>query len=115
MMDRERNFDERYRRVLQRHRQLSHGYVTKLGKNGVINHHPIGQFRNAVSLKFLLAPVLLMFFLKACVLAVLGEEAHAAQIALMQDGSMGQQIGALLMQKDPISWPLAQMIGMIVG
>lgn len=115
MNDKHDMFDERYRRVLKRHRQLSRGYVTRLGKNGVISHHPIGNFRDVISLKALILPLGILFFLKACMVTVLGEEKYAAQIAILQDGSFGEQIGAFFLQMDPITWPIAQLLGSLIG
>jgi hypothetical protein len=115
MTNKQEMFDERYRKVLKRHRQLSRGYVTRLGKNGVIDHHPIGHYRDAISLKALLLPLGILFFLKACMVTVLGEEAYAAQVALLREGSFGEQLGAFFMQMDPVTWPLAQFLGTIIG
>ncbi len=115
MSDKQELFDERYRRVLKRHRQLSRGYVTRLGQNGVIDHHPIGHIRDAISLKFLALPIAILVFLKACIVTVLGEERYAAQVALLQEGSAGEQIGAFFMQMDPLTWPVAQFLGAIIG
>ncbi|MCK0151904.1 hypothetical protein MWU54_17810 [Marivita sp. S6314] len=115
MSDKQEMFDERYRKVLKRHRQLSRGYVTRLGNNGVIAHHPIGQFRNAISLKALLLPFGILFFLKACIITVLGEEAYATQVTLLNGGGLTEQIGAFFMQMDPISWTIAQLLGFVIG
>ncbi|WP_411224246.1 hypothetical protein [Marivita sp. S2033] len=108
-------FDERYRKVLKRHRQLSRGYVTRLGKNGVIDHHPIGHLRDAITFKMLLLPLGILFFLKACMVTVLGHDAYAAQVALLREGGFGAQIGAFLMQMDPITWPLSQLMATVIG
>ena len=115
MNDKQEMFDERYRRVLKRHRQLSRGYVTKLGKNGVIAHQPIGQFRDVVSFKALLLPVGIFVFLKACMVTVLGEEAYAAQVEALRNGGFGEQLGAFVMQMDPLTWPIAQLLGSVIG
>ena len=115
MSNKQEMFDERYRKVLKRHRQLSRGYVTRLGKNGVIDHYPIGHYRDAISLKVRILPLGILFFLKACMVTVLGEEAYAAQVAILQQGSFGQQLGGFFMQMDPITWPLAQLLGSVIG
>lgn len=108
-------FDERYRKVLDRHRELSRGYVTRLSTNGLISHHPISHYRDAFPLKALLLPVALLFFLKACVVTILREDAFNAQVAALQDGNFVEQIGAVLMQMDPITWLIAQVLGYMIG
>ena len=115
MTDKQDMFDERYRKVLKRHRQLSRGYVTRLGRNGVIDHHPIGNFRDFISVKSLVLPFAILFFLKACMVTVLGQEAYAAQVALLREGGLTEQIGAFFMQMDPITWRIAQVLGSIIG
>ncbi|MCL3880988.1 hypothetical protein [Marivita sp. GX14005] len=115
MTNKQDMFDERYRRVLKRHRQLSRGYVTRLGKNGVIDHYPIGHLRDAFSLKALLLPIGILFFLKACMVTVLGQDAYSAQVALLREGSLLEQFGAFFLQMDPITWPMAQMLGAVIG
>ena len=108
-------FDERYRKVLDRHRELSRGYVTKLGRNGVISHYPISHYRDAFPLKALLLPIGLLFFLKACVVTILKEDAFAAQVAALRDGNFVEQVGAVLMQMDPITWGISSLMGYVIG
>jgi hypothetical protein len=108
-------FDQRYRKVLDRHRELSRGYVTKLGKNGVIAHHPISHYGDALQFKALLLPIGLLFFLKACVVTILNEDVFTAQVDLLREGTFIEQVGAFLMQIDPITWVIAQGLGAIIG
>ena len=115
MTDKQEMFDVRYRKVLERHRQLSRGYATRLGQNGVISHHPIGQFRHTISLKALFFPLGILFFLKACIFTVLGGEAYDAQVLLLQGGGLVNQIGSFFMQMDPISGIISQILIQIIG
>ncbi len=108
-------FDERYRRVLQRHRQLSRGYVTKLEKTGVIVHKPMRQVREAFSFSALLMPFGILFFLKAAVVTVLGEDGYRQQVEVLRDGGFVEQVGAVFMQIDPITAPLSRMLTYIIG
>ena len=108
-------FDERYRKVLKRHRQLSRGYVTKIQKNGVIAHKPIRHVREALSFSALLLPFGILFFLKACIVVVLGDEGYASQIEMLQAGGFVEQVGAVLMQVDPITSVLAKILGAVIG
>jgi hypothetical protein len=108
-------FDERYRKVLKRHRQLSRGYVTKLQKNGVIAHHPIGHVRERFSLSMLLIPLAVLFVLKACVVTVLGPSPYAQKVEALSEGGFLEQVGAILMQMDPITRGLSSLMGTIIG
>jgi hypothetical protein len=108
-------FDERYRKVLKRHRQLSRGYVTKIQKNGVIAHKPIRRVREAMSFSAILLPFGILFFLKACIVVVLGDEGYASQIEMLQAGGFVEQVGAVLMQVDPITSVLTKFLGTVIG
>ncbi|WP_439123071.1 hypothetical protein [Marivita sp.] len=108
-------FDERYRKVLKRHRQLSRGYVTKLDKTGVISHRPIQQVREFVSFSALLLPFGILFLLKAAIVAGMGEEGYSQQVALLREGGFVEQIGALVMQIDPITSVLSRILGFVIG
>ncbi len=108
-------FDERYRRVLKRHRQLSRGYVTTLEKTGVIAHKPIRQIREAVSLSALLLPFGILFVLKAAIVTVLGEEGYRQQVDVLREGGFVEQMGAVFMQVDPITEPLSRVLSYIIS
>jgi hypothetical protein len=108
-------FDQRYRRVLKRHRQLSRGYVTKLEKTGVITHRPIRHIREAVSFSALLLPFGILFFLKAAVVTVLGEDGYRQQVDLLREGGFVEQIGAVVMQIDPITAPLSRLLAYVIS
>lgn len=108
-------FDERYRKVLKRHRQLSRGYVNKLGKNGVIVHHPIRHTREAFSFMTLLLPFSILFVLKAAIVTILGEDGYRQQVDLLREGGFVEQMGAVFMQIDPITDPLAKLLSTIIG
>lgn len=108
-------FDERYRRVIKRHRQLSQGYTTRVGRNGVINHQPMGNFRNFITWKMVVLPLMILVFLKACMVTVLGEERYADQVASLHTGSASEQIAGFFLQMDPLTWPVAQLLSMIIG
>ena len=80
-------FDERYRKVLKRHRQLSRGYVTKLEKNGVITHRPNLFIRDAFSFSMIFLPIGVLFFLKACIVTLLREERSVLYIDECLEGT----------------------------
>lgn len=108
-------FDERYRRVLKRHRQLSRGYVTKLEKTGVLVHKPMKHAREFVSFSALLLPFGILFLLKAAIVTVLGEEGYRQQVDLLREGGFIEQMGAVFMQIDPITAPLSRLLTYIIG
>jgi len=108
-------FDQRYRKVLKRHRQLSRGYVTKIQKNGVIAHRPIRHMREMVSFSSLLLPFGILFVLKGCIVTVLGREGYASQLEVLRSGGFVEQVGAVLMQVDSITSVMARLVGFVIG
>lgn len=108
-------FDERYRKVIKRHRQLSRGYVTKIEKNGVIAHRPTRNLGDVFSLTSLILPFGILFMLKAAIVTVLGEEGYIQQVDVLREGGFVEQVGAVFMQMDPITQPLSRLLTYIIG
>lgn len=104
-----RNFDRRQREVTARHRKLAQGYVTKLNRNGTIEHRPIRRMP-AFSVRIALLAVLGFCVFKAFLLASLGIEDYALRIGHLANGTTVERVGAWLMGADPASATLAALI-----
>lgn len=113
MDDSLRKFEERHRAVTNRHRQLARGYVTKLGKNGLIEHHPR---KSLPKMSFPTFTVLLVGFLafKAFLLASLGDAEFSARVDALANGTVFERAGAWVMQIDPLSqWIVAHLLPLL--
>lgn len=97
-----RNFEKRHRAVTKRHRQMAQGYVTKLGRNGVIEHHPRRNLPG-FSPRSIVLTALGFFTFKGFLLHSMGETEYVARVGLLSDGSMLEKAGAFVMQIDPVT------------
>lgn len=106
-----RNFDKRQREVTARHRRLAQGYVTKMNRNGTIEHMPIRRFPVAgFALRLAGLAILGFFAFKAVLLAGLGAEEYALRIGHLTQGTLVERVGAWLMGADPVTTALASFI-----
>ncbi|MGR3375252.1 hypothetical protein [Salipiger abyssi] len=106
-----RNFDKRQREVTARHRRLAQGYVTKVNRNGTIEHKPIRRVRaSGISVRLALLAGLCFFVFKAFLLAGLGAEEYALRIGHLANGTLIERAGAWLMGADPVTTALATLI-----
>ncbi|KMK68141.1 hypothetical protein [Puniceibacterium sp. IMCC21224] len=109
MDDALRKFEKRHRAVTKKHRQLAQGYVTKLGRNGLIQHHPRRNLPGA-SPRSIVMIALGFFAFKGLLLHSMGEVEYLARIATLTQGSLVEKAGAFMMQIDPVTrWGLEQL------
>ncbi|SEP74813.1 hypothetical protein [Thalassovita taeanensis] len=109
MADAFNEFDQRLRRIDRSRARLKHGYVTIVDRDGLIVTRP-RRVRRGVPLRglFLLALGFLGF--KALLMAHLGFGIYDDRVRGLQDGPAVEQLGAVVMQSDPVSAYIAQQI-----
>lgn len=108
MNEQYREFGTRLKRIDRQHRKLSGGFVTSVNHDGLIIAVPR---RRRVRVPFagiaLLAVGVIAF--KGVVLSQLGAETYEARLATLSQGSTVEQMGAWVMQADPLTrWVAAQ-------
>ena len=91
------NFDRRLGRVTRKHRAMSRGYSFRVQNNGLISvipkHSHAGfPFRSLV----LVLAIGLLF--KGVVLANYGPEKYNSKVAMLQSGTIVEQVGAWLLR-----------------
>lgn len=108
MDDTFKDFNKRHRAVTRKHRRLAQGYVTKLNRNGVIEHKPLNQSK-AFTMKGFAFLILGLLIFKGYLLAGLGAEDYQTHVAALSNGNMFEQLGAWLMQVEPVSRLIADL------
>lgn len=103
MDDAIRDFDKRANSVRKNHARLARGYVTKINKNGILEHRPRrgGLVAKPLRVLVLLAVALLVF--KGFLLAELGVESYTQHLSDLSNGTTAERMGAVLMSIDPIT------------
>ncbi|MDU8910431.1 hypothetical protein [Aestuariicoccus sp. MJ-SS9] len=109
MDDTFREFNRRHREVTKKHRRLAHGYVTKINRNGVIEHHPRSQARG-FSFRSLAVVLAITFIFKGYLLAGLGQDDYSAKVSSLAGGNWFEMFGAWAMQIDPLTQWIAGIL-----
>ena len=106
MSDVREGFDNRLRRIERRHSNLSRGYVARIGRDGLIELHP-RRGRRAFPWRGALFLVVGFLVFKGIIMANLGDALYQERIAALRDGAPVEQVGAFIMQPDPVSQAVA--------
>jgi hypothetical protein len=99
-------FAKRIELLGRKHRKLKHGYVTRVGRDGLISILP-KRARRGFSMTGLYLIVLVFFGFKAFTLAAIGPVTYNERLSRLNNGSSFEQIGAKMMAIDPVTDALA--------
>lgn len=102
-------FDNRLKRISRKRARMTNGYVSQVGRDGLIVFRPRRR-EGGFPVKGLLLLAVGFFCFKGLLLAHLGEQTFEARVADLSSGSVVEQAGAYLMKSDPISLGIAQQV-----
>lgn len=115
MVETHAHFTKRLGNLGRKHEQMTHGYTTKVGKDGLITVTPKARRVRGVSgLKLLALAAVGFFAFKAFMLAAAGPDAYGERLAGLESGTVFEQAGAMVMSVDPITQKLADLAGPIL-
>ena len=106
-------FDKRLKRIVRRHDKMSNGVVRTVNSDGLIVARP-RLYKPRFPLKGLLIVLAIGFLLKGFLFAYLGEAAYADRVAGLQAGTTIEQVGAWVMQSDPVTEVIASGIAAVL-
>ncbi len=102
MSDTFAQFEKRLDSLERKHRELAKGYVTKINPDGLITVEP-GRGKGGLRLRPVLFMISGFFVIKALMMSVIGTATYDARVADMAAGTGFEQLGAWVMQSDPLS------------
>ncbi|WP_149754850.1 hypothetical protein [Roseivivax sediminis] len=108
-----KDFAKRYQQVQRKHQRLAHGYVTRVGRNGVIEHRPRRDVRGLMVTPLVIV-VAAFFGFKTLLLSQLGTESYAAHLAALAQGNLAERIGAILMAQDPLTVHASALLSVFI-
>lgn len=115
MVETHDHFTKRLGKLGRKHEQMTHGYTTKVGKDGLITVTPKARrARSTSGVTFLLIVALGFFAFKAFMLAASGPDAYGERLAGLKEGTVVEQAGAFVLGIDPITQKLADLAGPIL-
>lgn len=108
-----KSFDKRLNRIGRKRARMVHGYSSKVGKDGLIVFRP-RRSQGGFPIRGLVFLVIGFFCFKAMIIAHLGETIYSQRVDVLASGSIVEEAGALVMQAEPVSLAIAQLIRPLV-
>ncbi len=113
MVETHDHFIKRLNLLGRKHEQMTHGYVTKVGRDGLITVKPKAK-RRGFPLKGLVLLVLGFFAFKAFILVSFGPATYEERLAKLENGTVIELAGAKVLGIDPVTAVLADFAGSIL-
>ncbi|EBA06285.1 hypothetical protein [Sagittula stellata] len=109
------SYKRREQALRRKHERMARGYVTKLDKKtGNYVQVPVGQ-SGGMGLRLMLLAAAAFIAFKTLVLTFIGVGAYQAHVDTLAGGSTFEQVGAWLMQIDPLTAKLAEFGSLLVS
>lgn len=113
MVETHDHFVARLSNLGKKHARMTHGYVTKVGRDGLITVIPKRR-RRSFPFKLLMMFALGFLGLKAFMVASVGPVTYNERLAKLESGSVIEQAGAKVLAIDPVTEKLSTMTGPIL-
>jgi hypothetical protein len=109
MSQSELSFEQRVRKLSRKHQRMSDGVVHRVGSDGLITAYPRRRTPR-FPLRGLLILVAVAFLFKAFLLNALGAATYNDRLSELETGTVFEQAGAWVMQADPATIWLADVM-----
>lgn len=106
MSDAYQGFEHRLRKIGRKRARLADGYVSKVGRDGLIVFKPRRR-QGGISLRGLVFLVVGFFCFKGLIMAHLGAPLYEERVETLRSGSIVEQVGGFVMQPDPVTQSIA--------
>jgi hypothetical protein len=107
------NFDDRLRRLSRKHRKMANGVVHRIGADGLIQSYPRRRAPR-FPLKGIALLIGAAFLFKGFLYASLTPVIYDERVELLRQGSLVEQGGAWVMQADPATVWLGEVIASLL-
>jgi len=110
MVETHDHFTKRLNLLGRKHAKMTHGYSTKVDKNGLITVKPKAK-RRGFPIKGLFLLVFGFFAFKAFMLVSYGPVTYTERLAKLENGTVIEAMGAKVLGLDPVTAMLADFAG----
>ena len=114
MVNSKLQFNNRLHLLGRKHSKMANGYTTQMRADGLIVVKPRHVARRGFPLKGLVLLALGLFAFKALILASVGPDGYGERVAKLENGTFVERGGAWVMQADPATQVLAQLMGPVL-
>lgn len=113
MVETHDHFIKRLNILGNKHAKMTHGYTTKVNKDGLITVNPKAK-RRGFPIKGLILLVLGFFAFKAFMLASFGPVTYSERLSKLENGTVVELAGAKVLGIDPVTAMLADYAGQVL-
>lgn len=113
MVETHDHFDARIKALGEKHRRMTHGYGTRVGRDGLITVIP-KRHRRGVPWKLILMFVVGFMGFKALMVASVGPITYNERLAKLEHGTLVEQAGAKVLTIDPVTARLVHIAGPVL-
>lgn len=112
MVETHDHFEQRLAALGRKHEKMTHGYTTKITRDGLIVVQPKRSrvLRGSAVLQVLVLACLGFFAFKVFALAAVGPATYEDRLAALSEGTVLEQAGATALAVDPITAVLADQV-----
>lgn len=107
------DFDRRLRRLGKKHRAMARGYTASMRPDGLIVMQP-RRARSRISPRALFIFMMCFFAFKGLLIASIGIAGYEDRVQSLRTGTPVEQVGAWVMQTEPLSMWIAEQIGPVL-
>ncbi|MEY8841766.1 hypothetical protein AB9K41_22285 [Cribrihabitans sp. XS_ASV171] len=109
MAENQVDFDRRVRRLAKKHNALAGGYRTQMRPDGLIVMKP-RRARPGISLRAVIVFVAGFLLFKGVLLASVGLQTYEDRVTRLAQGTTAERAGAWVMQADPVSLRVSEIL-----
>ncbi len=109
MSDAYNTFETRLRTIGRNRGQLARGYSSRVTRDGLIIFRPKPR-RSGIPFRGIFLLIVGFLCFKGLVMAHIGNTVYDERVATLQQGSIVEQAGAMIMQADPVSRAVARKL-----
>ncbi len=113
MVETHAQFNERLKTLGRKHQKMTGGYITRVGRDGLMTVTP-KRARRGFPFKGLALIVMGFFVFKAFTLAAVGPVTYNERLSSLSNGGAVERAGAVVLAIDPLTQSLADMTGPIM-
>ncbi|WP_298907775.1 hypothetical protein [uncultured Aliiroseovarius sp.] len=105
-----RDFEKRVRQIDRRHNKLARGYVHLVERDGLLVPEEASFKRRSFPLRAIMFVLIGFILFKGIIVSQVGISSYSERLESLAEGGAVEQAGAWLMQIDPFTLAVAELI-----
>ncbi|MCX7561117.1 hypothetical protein OS190_16230 [Sulfitobacter sp. F26204] len=115
MVETHDHFVNRLNTLGRKHKKMTHGYSTKIGKDGlIVVKAKRRRMGGGVAIKFVLLLAIGFFGFKIFALSAVGPVTYNERLSKLENGTVIEKVGARALAIDPVTQSVAGSVGTVM-